>query len=62
MPNSKGEGIMISDITKPLREYVEQKVNYFHSLGLKNDFEIGKQSAYDDILERIKKLEWNGKI
>ena len=53
---------MISDITKPLREYVEQKVNYFHSLGLKNDIEIGKQSAYDDILERIKKLEWNGKI
>ena len=53
---------MISDITKPLREYVEQKVNYFNSLGLKNDIEIGKQSAYDDILERIKKLEWNGKI
>lgn len=53
---------MISDITKPLREYVEKRVKYFNNMGIKTGIEVGKQSAYEDILEKIKKLEWKGTI
>lgn len=52
----------IDDVVKPLEEYVQKKVDYYSNTGLKTDIEFGKEVAYKDILEKIKKLGWSGKI
>jgi len=52
----------ISDVVRPLEEYVQKQVDYYSSTGLKTDIEFGKEVAYKDILEKIKKLKFNGKI
>lgn len=52
----------IEDIVRPLEEYVQKQVDYYSRMGLKTDIEFGKEVAYKDILEKIKKLKWNGKV
>lgn len=52
----------IGDIVKPLEEYVQKQVDYYSRMGLKTGIEVGKESAYNDILGKIKKLKFNGKV
>ncbi len=52
----------VDDVVKPLEEYVQKQVDYYSNIGLKTNIECGKSIAYNDILEKIKKLKWNGKI
>jgi len=46
----------ISDVVKPLEEYVQKQVDFYSSMGLKTDIEFGKEVAYKDILEKLKNL------
>ena len=52
----------IGDVVRPLEEYVQKQVDYYSSIGLITDIELGKKVAYEDILKKIKKLKWSGKV
>lgn len=54
--------VTIDDTVRPLEEYVQKQVDYYSNMGLKTDIEFEKEVAYKDILEKIKKLKWNGKV
>lgn len=50
------------DVIKPLKDYVQKQVDYYSNIGIKTQIEIGKETAYKDVLDKIKKFEWNGTV
>lgn len=52
----------LKDILTPIHDYIKKQVDYYQSMGLKNSVEIGKQAAYEDVLNKIKQFEFNGRI
>ena len=54
--------VTIDDTVRPLEEYVQKQVDYYSSMGLKTDIELGEKVAYEDILKKLKKLKRYGEV